>query len=94
MLHTGAIVAPNFTEFGFGLARAPEGLMKDLKQAVHDGLPDAVEETKIDVISGQRPKFIKRPELTRRVLLEMLPYAEEWTTNKIQLKPHVAYGFP
>jgi len=63
-----AIVAPNFTENGWGLTRAPQELVNELRQAIKDGLPNAGQEGKIDVIEGaQQPLFIRRPDLTNRV---------------------------
>jgi hypothetical protein len=34
-----AFVPPNFTEYGFGLARCPDNLLIDLQSAIHKGLP-------------------------------------------------------
>ena len=64
---TSAIVAPNFTENGWGLTRAPQKLVDDLRQAIKDGLPKAELEGKIQVIEGEQPLFISRSDLTRRV---------------------------
>jgi hypothetical protein len=63
-----AVVAPNFTEFGFGLARAPDDLMEALRQGIRDGLEKGPElEGTIEVIDGDQPWFIDRPDLTKRV---------------------------
>lgn len=35
---SASIVQPNFTEHGFGLARAPDDLMEALRQGIYDGL--------------------------------------------------------
>lgn len=86
-----AIVAPNFTENGWGLTRAPQGLVDDLRQAIRDGLADATPEGNVEVIEGLSPLFIKRKDLTNRVLHELLPMHEEW--SKIKLKPSNSYGF-
>jgi len=88
-----AWVVPNFTEYGFGLARAPAALTADLQQGIRDGLPTAgIEPMDDGVINGKEPPWmIHRPDLTNRVLHELLPYAEEWAG--IKLKPHQAYGF-
>ena len=33
-----SILAPNFTEFGFGLARCPDELLKTLQQTIREGI--------------------------------------------------------
>ena len=63
-----ALIAPNFTEFGFGLARAPEDLMVDVRKGIRDGLEEGPQlESKVEVIDGDQPWFIDRPDLTKRV---------------------------
>ena len=62
-----AIVAPNFTENGWSLARAPQSLVDVLRDAIKEGLPQAVEEKEVDVIEGLPPYFIHRRDLTSRV---------------------------
>lgn len=37
---SASIVQPNFTEYGFGLARAPDDLMEALRQGIYDGLEE------------------------------------------------------
>lgn len=88
-----ALVAPNFTEYGFGLVRAPESLMKDLRQAIQDGLTKGPRvEMAIDVIDTVEPSwFIDRPDLLRRVVDEMQLIPETWAD--LELKPWGAYGF-
>ena len=87
-----ALLAPNFTELGFGLARAPEPLMKALRKGIREGVATAREEGTIDVIGGpHRPWFVDRPDLTKRVLDELQPYPEAWAGR--ELVPFRAYGF-
>ena len=77
---------------GFGLARCPDELLADLQQGIRDGLPTATNEHHIEVIDApEQPLFIRRPDLTKRVLNELKEYAEEW--SGIELTPHTAYGF-
>ena len=66
---SAALVQPNFTQYGFGLARAPDDLMQDLRQAIRDGLEKGPrEEQNLAVIDGEsRPWFIDRKDLTTRV---------------------------
>jgi len=93
MMMPAALTVPNYTEFGFALTKAPDNLLTTLQRAIRDGLPDATREKHIDVILGgdNPPLFVKRPDLTKRVLRELQPYAEEWTG--IKLAPKGAYGF-
>lgn len=88
-----ALVAPNFTEFGFGLARAPDDLMEALRQGIRDGLEKGPRvEKEIEVIDTAEPSwFIDRPDLTQRVLKELQLYPETWA--KTELTPWGAYGF-
>jgi hypothetical protein len=87
-----AMMVPNFTEYGFGLAKCPEDLLKDLQTAIHEGLPTATYEEEDNVIEGpEQPWFISRPDLLNRVLLEMQGYIEEWVG--FPLVAHQAYGF-
>ena len=74
---SASVVQPNFTEWGFGLTKAPESLMKDLRQAIREGVEKGPRlETHINAITEPRPWFIDRPDLTRRVLKEMQTYPE------------------
>ena len=87
-----AYVVPNFTEHGFGLARCPEELLGALQKGIRDGLATAGEEPRINVIeSPLAPWFIKREDLTQRVLDELQHYPETWAD--IELTPYRAYGF-
>lgn len=70
-----AFLAPNFTEYGFGLARCPDDLLAALQDGIHQGLPTARFEKDIEVINGNKCKFVSRPDLTRRVLQELKHYA-------------------
>jgi hypothetical protein len=87
-----AAVAPNFTQYGFGLARAPDDLMEALRQGIQHGLAKGprLEQT-VEVIEGQQPWFIDRPDLTQRVLKELQHFPETWAG--MELTPHYAYGF-
>mmetsp|Transcript_30921 Transcript_30921/g.74675 ORF Transcript_30921/g.74675 Transcript_30921/m.74675 type:complete len:427 (-) Transcript_30921:118-1398(-) len=89
---SASVVQPNFTEWGFGLTKAPESLMKDLRQAIHEGVKKGPRlETHINAITEPRPWFIDRPDLTRRVLKEMQTYPEKWVG--FPLTAETAYGF-
>jgi hypothetical protein len=87
-----SILTPNFTEYGFGLAKCPDELLAALQKGIHDGLPTAGLEEQDDVINGPlQPLLIHRYDLTERVLKELHSYAEEWAG--VPLTAHQAYGF-
>jgi hypothetical protein len=86
-----SFLAPNFTEHGFGLARAPEELTETLLQAIWEGLPTAEEESKDAITGPLQPLFIDRQDLTTLALNELQIYAESW--SKVPLTPQNAYGF-
>lgn len=86
------ILQKNYTEHGFGLARAPEPLMEDLRRAIREGVEKGPRlEKEINAITEPRPWFIDRPDLTKRVLDELQEYPEEWAG--FPLTPVTAYGF-
>jgi hypothetical protein len=65
---SAAMVIPNFTEYGFGLARAPDDLMEALRLGIREGLSAGPElEPAVAIVDGDRPMFIDRPDLTQRV---------------------------
>ncbi len=80
-----AFLAPNFTEYGFGLVRAPDDLMEALRQGIRDGLAQGPRtEAVIDVIDTVEPSwFIDRPDLTKRVLRELQLYPETWANTEL-----------
>ena len=90
MMHA-AFLCPNFTEYGFGLARAPETLTAELQQGIHGGLDTATDEGLVEAITGPTPKFIQRPDLLQKVLAGMQPYVEAWAG--LPLVAYQAYGF-
>ena len=89
---SAGLLQKNFTEHGFGLTRAPEPLMVDLRKAIRDGVEKGPRlESYINAITEPRPWFIDRPDLTKRVLDELQEYSEAWVG--FQLTPVTAYGF-
>lgn len=90
-LHSAHLV-PNFTEYGFGLARCPDDLLQALQQGIRQGVAKGPQlESKVDVINGPIPWFVDRPDLTKRVLHELRNYPETW--SGVELIPYRAYGF-
>ena len=65
---SAAMIQQNYTEHGFGLVRAPDDLMEALRKGIHEGVAKGPrDEVHISAISGDRPWFIDRPDLTKRV---------------------------
>lgn len=89
-----ALVQPNFTENGWGLTRAPEDLMVELRKKLHDNLATAPLENRVDVIEGgdetSRPLFISNKPLNDKVLRELKPMHEKWAG--VELEGAIAYG--
>jgi hypothetical protein len=55
------LTTPNFTEFGWGLTRAPQDLIDDVRQAIYKGLPNARLEAAgfVNSVEGPIPLFIE-----------------------------------
>eukprot|EP00586_Coscinodiscus_wailesii_P006433 CAMPEP_0172489630 /NCGR_PEP_ID=MMETSP1066-20121228/19765_1 /TAXON_ID=671091 /ORGANISM="Coscinodiscus wailesii, Strain CCMP2513" /LENGTH=323 /DNA_ID=CAMNT_0013257631 /DNA_START=174 /DNA_END=1145 /DNA_ORIENTATION=+ len=85
-----AYVVPNFTENGWGMIRAPEELVTELRQAVRDGYATRHEENFIPVIEGVRPYFIDNDKLMDKVLRALKPLHEKW--SGVPLVGNNAYG--
>lgn len=90
---TPALTAPNFTEFGFGLVKAPAELTEALREGVMGAWKEgkARLEHEVEVIEGPQCLFVDRKDLTRRVLTELQSYTETWAG--MPLTPAIAYGF-
>lgn len=89
---SASVVQQNYTQWGFGLARAPEPLMEDLRRAIREGVAAGPRlESHIAAITEPRPWFIDRPDLTQRVLEELQAYPEQWVG--FPLTANNAYGF-
>jgi hypothetical protein len=78
MMAKSAFLLANFTEFGFGLARAPEEVTATYQQVIRDGLPTAATKKASNTFLGPGAWFIERPDLNDRYLLELKPYVETW----------------
>lgn len=60
---SAALIAPNFTEHGFGLARCPDDLIQALRKGIRDGLEqDELDEEPYDeaIDAPNPPWFINR----------------------------------
>jgi hypothetical protein len=83
MMVRSAFLISNFTELGFGLARAPKEMTAELQEVVLDELPSAREREPLSGFLGPSPFEIKRPLLTQRILHELKPYAEAWSRTRL-----------
>ena len=87
-----ALIAPNFTEFGYGLTKAPEALTKHLagilNNAVEEG--DMRMEEPTDSINGE-PMFVDLDaKLRDQAILMLQPILEAWSGAELQ--GSFAYG--
>ncbi|KAL7543955.1 hypothetical protein ACHAXR_013368 [Thalassiosira sp. AJA248-18] len=99
-IHTG-LIAPNFTEYGWAVTRAPQGLLDELVSSLHRGLSvdliaeEGVGTTCID--SPDPPLYHPIESLERRALLELCPIVEAWVNHdkrekRVHLIGNNAYG--
>ena len=89
----GAVLGKNFTENGWGLAKAPAPIIQKLKQSLMNGMSKENIRTETDsaaIETGNRPLFIDQNELNREILLALLPLHEAWAG--VPLVPNNAYG--
>jgi len=89
-----AYTQPNFTENGWGLTRAPESLVQELRAHVRDNYNKGNYgyERRIEVIDAEEPPiFISGDDFPRRLLEELKPMHEAWSGQS--LTPSTAYGF-
>lgn len=100
-VHTG-LIAPNFTEYGWAVTRAPQGLLDNLVSSLHVGLKStrqlAQENSATSCIdSPNRPLYHPIDDLERRAMLELRPIAEAWVNHderekRVHLIGNNAYG--
>ncbi|KAL3822175.1 hypothetical protein ACHAXA_008191 [Cyclostephanos tholiformis] len=91
-----ALLAPNFTEYGWGLTRAPSDLVRALEDNLKRGLEskDTPEEYQPFGVLEEYPLYlplmIPNVELNRRAMVELKDIHEAW--SGISLVPNNAYG--
>jgi hypothetical protein len=92
-----ALIAPNFTEYGWGLTRAPQGLVDALVDNLQRGLasPDTLQEEYQpfdveDEYPDQKPLMVHNYHLNNRAMYELQSIHESWSGTK--LIPNNAYG--
>lgn len=94
-VHAG-LLAPNFTEHGWGLTRAPPGLVEALAQRLERGLAggDAPEEEQDHPVDHEYPLelplMVPIGGLQQRAMEELWPIHEAW--SGVSLQPNNAYG--
>ncbi|KAL9178329.1 hypothetical protein ACHAXT_001757 [Thalassiosira profunda] len=100
-VHSG-LVAPNFTEYGWAVTRAPQGLLDELVSSLHNGMQsdepiieEGIGTTCID--AAERPLYYPIHDLERRALMELRPIAEAWVNHdkaekRVELALNNAYG--
>jgi hypothetical protein len=77
----------NFTEYGWGLTRVKDDLIRELVKEVEEGLPTAEKEWESNPTSAL---LIHRPDLIKRVHEELKSIMEAWTG--VQLLPTHVVG--
>jgi hypothetical protein len=94
----GALLAKNFTEYGWALTRGPDGLVQDLLHILLDGL-ESSEDAEVEI--QQHPVSEEYPQelplmisignmLNTRALEELKPILEAW--SGVKLIANNAYG--
>jgi len=88
-----ALIVPNFTENGWGLTRAPEGLVKMLVDNLNEGLkgelPEEDDFMDTNDIVGI-PSFLYQDDLNQYALRVLKPILEAWSGQ--ELMGNSAYG--
>ena len=92
-----ALLAPNFTEYGWGLTRAPPDLVRALGDNLRRGLASEdtpEEEVNANLASEEyplmRPLMITNGRLNERAMVELKPMHEAW--SGAELVANNAYG--
>jgi hypothetical protein len=94
----GGLMTPNYTEFGWGLTRAPEEMWNQLNEIIVNGLEDPTllhQEAPDDGIGTLdnerfRPHLLHLDGLNNKILHSLQPILESW--SGVSLIPTVAYG--
>ena len=93
-----ALLAPNFTEYGWALTRGPDGLVQDLLHVLLDGL-ESSEEAEVEIqqhpVSEEYPQELPLmisigKKLNTRAMEELKPILEAW--SGVKLIANNAYG--
>jgi hypothetical protein len=89
-----ALTSQNFTEYGWGVTKAPRAVVDKLVQRLQDGLAQqekTLEHTIMCVeTESLAPYFLHNDGMNEEILRELLPLHEAWSGKK--LVPNNAYG--
>jgi len=89
-----ALTSQNFTEYGWGVTKAPQAIVEKLVQRLRSGL--AQQEKKLEhtimcvETESLAPYFLYDDVMNAEILKEMLPLHEAW--SGVELVPNNAYG--
>lgn len=87
------LISKNFTEYGFGVTRAPQAVIDKLKKRLHIGLAseEIKKEKKIACVeTDTQPYFFADVAMNDEIMNELLPLHEAW--SGVELVPNNAYG--
>jgi hypothetical protein len=89
-----AVISKNFTEYGWGVTRAPQAVTDKLKKRLSDGMKarDKNVEIALECIetNDALPFFLHDDAMNEEIVKEMLPLHEAW--SGVKLVPNNAYG--
>jgi len=88
-----ALTGKNFTEYGWGVTRAPQAVIDKLKKRLHDGMEARnknVESAIKCVETDSLPFFLPDDDMNAEIVRELLPLHEAW--SGVDLVPNNAYG--
>ncbi len=90
-----SLLGRSFTEYGWGITKAPKAVVDILQKRLHDGL--AAENQNIEASQmcldhgeGQEPLFFDDPKVNREIVDALLPLHEAW--SGVDLIPNNSYG--
>lgn len=88
-----ALISKNFTQYGWGITKAPKAVVDKLKKRLHDGLNK--EEKKFErpnpcTGTDLLPYYMPDYKMNKEIVEDMLPFMESW--SGVELHPNNAYG--
>ena len=89
-----ALMSKNFTEYGWGISKAPKPIVDKLKKRLHDGLNSEAkhhEGSDECLETNLLPYFFQDDGMNREILESLKPLHEAWIGG-VELVPYYAYG--